>query len=118
VGLWFQKPVLHPGETVRWKKAANREQNGWRAVGGRLFLTDSRLLFRPHRFDARLKGEDWAANLADIASVGTEEADGHPFSGGLRRRLCIDLADGTTERFVINQLETAVAMVAGSVQRG
>lgn len=41
------KQVARPGEAVVWKANANWWQ-GRRALGGRLYLTNERLLFNPH----------------------------------------------------------------------
>ena len=43
---------LHPNETVARESAANL-QRGAETVGGRLFLTDKRLLFKAHSFNVQ-----------------------------------------------------------------
>ena len=50
MGAWVRHSELEGGEVVKWTKAANRQQSELRAVGGKLFLTDRRLLFQPNRF--------------------------------------------------------------------
>jgi hypothetical protein len=53
----LQRPAaLHPDETIEHFLLANREQNGRRAVGGRLCITTRRLVFTPNRVDAALAG--------------------------------------------------------------
>ena len=111
MGILVRGPALEQGETVRWKRAANRTQSYWRAVGGFLFLTASRLLFEPNRVDAVTGGESWSAPLASIRSVGIEPRDGNPLSGGLRDRLRLDLADGDTELFVVNHVDDVVNVI-------
>jgi hypothetical protein len=90
-----------PGETVVWSAKANRAQ-GRRVVGGRLYLTDERLLFNPHVVDAVTGGRRWAVDLRDIAAVGTRP-------GKLRDRLRIELRDGRAEHFLVNGLDDVVA---------
>jgi hypothetical protein len=104
-------------EVVRWKQAANRTQNSGRAVGGRLFLTDERILFEPHRLDARTGGKPWGAALTAIVRVGTESADGNPFSGGLRTRLRLDLSDGNAEFFVVNHMDSLREVIETGIRK-
>ena len=114
--MWFKKPVLLPNEHIRWKRAANREQGGWRAVGGMLYLTNMRLCFEPNAVDRRLYGMSWTSPLNRIVSVDPIARSSNPitaiFSGGIRRRLQITLSDNTTERFVVNNVEDVVALLA------
>jgi hypothetical protein len=42
-GLRVREPPFEEGEKVRWEARANRFQNGIRAIGGRIYLTDRRL---------------------------------------------------------------------------
>ena len=115
MGIWVRDPALEQVETVLWKRAANRTQSDRRAVGGRLFLTTSRLLFEPNRLDAVTGGENWSAPLASIRSVGIEPRDGNRLSGGLRARLRLDLADGDTELFVVNHVDDVVNVIKKAV---
>ncbi len=103
MGLWVAMPVVDVGEIVKRGLAANRDQNG-RAVGGRLFVTDKRLLFQPNRIDSVTGGKAWTCDLGEIAAVGASPRDGRPFSGGLRTRLRVETKDGDVERFVMNHL--------------
>jgi hypothetical protein len=65
------------GETVKSRPAANRDQNG-RAVGGRRFVTDKRLLFRPNRIDSITGGKLGTSDLGQIAGwVCLPLMDGH-----------------------------------------
>jgi hypothetical protein len=108
--IWFTDPRLDPGEQVEWSKAANRFQ-GSRAVGGRLALTDRRLVFAPNRLDALLMGRRWAVPLEQIRSVGVEpRGSGNKslFGGNLRNRLRIRSGDGE-ELFVINEVEDVLS---------
>ena len=93
-----------PGEQLLWSARANQTQSSARAVGGRLYLTNRRLLFAPHALDNATGGTRWGADLAAITEVGTEPRTWNPFDGGLRSRLRIVLADGTTALFVVNRL--------------
>jgi hypothetical protein len=111
IGAWWLKSQeAEPGEEVRWTKLANRTQ-GSRSVGGKLFLTDRRIVFTPHLIDAALAGKGWAAPLDSIADVGVQEPGtgrGKALGGGARKRLRIALRDGSDELFVANKLDEEV----------
>ena len=88
MGILVRGPALEQGETVLWKRAANRTQSNWRAVGGYLFLTASRLLFAPGWLDAVIGGKSgphrshpsgvWAQNHG-AGTLGPEGSE--PVSG-------------------------------------
>ncbi|MFE6861596.1 hypothetical protein [Nocardia sp. NPDC057668] len=111
MGIWFRAPGLTESESVIWKKVANRTQSANRAVGGRLYLTETRLIFEPGHFDALTGGRPWSTPLHAIRGTGSQDRDGSPFSGGLRNRLRLDLADGSVELFVINDLDLAIEVL-------
>lgn len=116
----MKAPNVSEQEVIKWKQLANRAQ-GSRAVGGRLFLTDERLLFQPNRVDAATKGLPWSTALAQIASVGIEPRTLNParsrgilqylHSGSLRNRLRIDVTGGTPQFFVVNNAERVVETI-------
>lgn len=93
---------LDPAETVIWSGLSNHTV-GPRAVGGKLYLTDRRLLFRPHILERRFfGGEEWSAEQADLAGFDVQGADaGGVFAGSLRKRLRVALANGETALFVV-----------------
>ena len=108
---WLVKQDVEEGEQVRWSRNANRFQ-GNRGVGGKLFCTDRRLLFSPHRFDGVLGGKTFSVPLAQIAGVDKEpKGSGKQgaFGGGLRDRLRLRLADGREELCVRNELDQVIA---------
>ena len=94
-----------------WRRLANRTQNGWRAVGGRLTVRDRDLVFEPNAFDALLGGRRWQSPLSGITALRRhpgEVALGNLFSGGLVDRLELTLADGSVERFVTKDIDQAI----------
>jgi hypothetical protein len=101
---------LEPGETEVWRKRANRTQ-GWRALGGRIVLTDRRLLFEPHALDRNTGGRGLALPLAEIRGVSVAPRTWHPLNGGMRKRLAVETADGT-ELFVVNGVDEVARRVA------
>lgn len=113
------KHPLLPGEIVQDVWLANRTQHAQRAVGGRLFLTTQRLLFKPNAFDAALAGQPWAVPLADVDHAGVTGIDlSQFFGGGLRRRLAVVFTGGTEALFVVNgaaRNAAAITAAAGGV---
>lgn len=109
-GGWLTSQEAHAGEDVSWSRLANRMQ-GSRAVGGKLFLTDQRILFCPHRVDGLLFGKPWSVELAAVSEIGVEpkgSGKASKFGGGMRDRLRIRTADGSEDLFVVKQLEEEV----------
>jgi hypothetical protein len=112
IGSWWLKSVsAEPGEHVVWSQGVNRTQSNSRAVGGKLFLTDRRLIFCPHLFDAATGGEPWEVRLAEISGVGIAPKTPELLSGGIRDRLQIELTDGAVEPFVVNHVQQVVAQL-------
>lgn len=91
-----------------------------RAVGGKLHVTDQRLVFLPQGFDKSLAGKDWSAALSSIREVGEAPMNPrHFFGGGLRKRLRVSLADGGEELFVVGKLgEVVEELRQAAAQRG
>ena len=109
---FVDEPALEPGEQVLERWSANRTQ-GWRAVGGRLFVTTTHLRFRPNVVDRNTAGRSWDAPRSAVAGTGLADRDPVRgfLAGGLRRRLEITLSDGTVERFVVNGAEAKAALL-------
>ena len=62
------KTALEPGESMLKEGRANL-QRGVETVGGRLFLTDRRLIFESHKFNVQRGSTE--VPLAQIAELGT-----------------------------------------------
>ncbi len=102
------------GEIVTWRRWANRTQSNSRAAGGRLYLTNRRVLFCPHAFDANTGGEYWSVPLEAITEVGKQPRTLNlqaAFNGAMRTRLRIDCADGSAELFVLNKLDQVITEI-------
>lgn len=108
---WKPSQRRRDGEQVLKSFKANRTQSEGRAVGGKLFLTDQRLLFEPGSVDSKTGGEKVSIELNTIEKVSKESSGGRGlkdslFGGGLRDRLRIDINDQNTELFVVSNLST------------
>ena len=94
---------LESGETLVWEKRANHTA-GVRAVGGKLYLTDRRLVFESRGIGRG--GKLWSTPLSEVVrvTVADRELTG-VFSGGLTNRLRVELASGDEELFVVPKVE-------------
>ena len=98
-------PELRPDEEVLWSAKASRFQSKFRSVGGKLFLTDRRLVFARHEIDANLGGEEWDAPLEDLVDAEVKGALKHVF---VTRR------DGDVERFVVWPAKKSAEILAAA----
>jgi hypothetical protein len=104
------RAMTGPAERPRWERRANFTKSPIRAVGGHLRVFGDTLVFSPHAADRALFARDWAAQLSEIAAIGTASRDlRHLFGGGLRTRLAIELRDGRRELFVVGAVEQVAA---------
>lgn len=119
MGSWIGEPALTFGEQILWRRLANRQQGPYRSMGGRLFVTDRRVIFLPNRVDKVTGGQSWSRDLTDIARVEVEPRHyGIPFvtkDVGLRRRLRVEGRDGTIEIFLVNRVKHAVARLEAAI---
>jgi hypothetical protein len=86
-------------ESLAWCLYATRRQ-GRRPVGGKLCLTNQRVLFVANRLDHRLRAADWGCDFASVLSVAVEERKEGVAFRALPRRLRIDTAHGSEFFFV------------------
>jgi hypothetical protein len=85
-------PDLRPDEEVLWSAKASRFQSKFRSVGGKLYLTDRRLLFGRHEIDANFGGQEWDAPLEELVDAKVRGAFKH---------VIVTRSDGGEERFVV-----------------
>lgn len=106
VGLRIVPPGLQAGEEIRWSTRGNRWQTRLRAVGGRLYLTNRRLIFGRNRLESLLGGREWSLPLSELVSV---EMTG-------RRAIGVELASGGVERFLVADRDHAVSLIAAAIR--
>jgi hypothetical protein len=107
LGLRVREPALEPGEEIRWEARANRFQQKIRSVGGRLYLTDRRLIFAPTNFETRIGGKAWTSRLLDL-----EQA----FSDRSIRSVRVVTKDGDGQRFVVGQKAETAATIDAAIR--
>lgn len=91
LGLRVVPPEMSSDEVIEWSARANMMQLRIRAVGGRLYLTDRRLVFGRNKTESRLGGKEWSADLGELASA----------SPSGRRSIHVERNDGRVEKFII-----------------
>jgi hypothetical protein len=109
-GWWLAKFKAWPGEYVEMSFLANRTQSSNRAVGGKLFITNQRIIFLPHLCDHLSGGKIFQASFAEINEISRLPAGGDLFGGGLRDRLKIGLTT-YAELFVVNKLDHVIEVL-------
>jgi hypothetical protein len=117
---WFNRPVLDANETVVRSFPANHTQ-GKRAVGGKLFLTNRRVIFVPNRVDWNIGGQIWEASRDAIQTVARDRPHFsivELFSGALLSRLVVSTLSGERAFFVVNDLDKIVADLSEYIREG
>jgi hypothetical protein len=100
-----------------WRHSASQIQSARGTVGGSLYLTAGRLLFRPDSLEAAIGGQQWSARLSTVRSASIQLRGGNVLKGGLRDRLRIDLADGSSELFVVDRINEVIEVINEAVAR-
>ena len=90
-----------PGEQELLMVRANHTQGG-RAVGGKLHVTNLRVVFVAHGFDQATGGHNWDCPRGAVTRVDIAPRGRNPFNGSLRKRLRIT-STNDSHLFVVNQ---------------
>ena len=87
---------LDPGEKLIFQSSANHFK-GLEAVGGKLFLTEKRLIFKSHKLN--IQNHQLIIMLSDILSIGRFKPLGLTNNG-----LFVTNKENETEKFVVEKL--------------
>ena len=97
--FWFNKPIIPADERILFEVPANHTQ-GRRAVGGKMFVTDRRILFIPNRLDGVMGGNCKQIPNGEVSEI-TKSKPVYSlleiFSGAFRSRLCVVTKDHNQE---------------------
>ena len=85
------------GETILFDTGANHFK-GAEAVGGKLYLTNKRLVFKSHKFN--VQNHELSIDLSDIDKV-----DRYKTLGLVNNGLSVTTIDNKTEKFVVQQVD-------------
>jgi hypothetical protein len=88
---------IQEGETILFDSGANHFK-GAEAVGGKLYLTNRRLVFKSHKFN--IQNHKLSINLSDIDNV-----DRYKTLGLVNNGLSVTTMDNKTEKFVVQQID-------------
>jgi len=99
MSVWVPPAATSPDERVVFEALANNLVGG-RAIGGRVTVTDRRLLFTPNRVDGLTGGQPVAVERSSISRVSVEgrgraAARKHGFVALVRRLVSIEHPAGT-----------------------
>lgn len=108
MGFWLAQPRLEKDETIRWQSPAGRSLSRWITSGGRLIVTNRRVLFQPNRFDKLTGKTRWDCPLSSVTEFEVVDRDPTVLAGGLRKRLRIQTQDDH-EIFILNHLDERIA---------
>lgn len=100
------------GEKVLVVYPGNRRQSWYRQVGGRLYLTNFRIMFCPNKMEQFLAAKEWWGWRKDVigaSPVGRQWID--LLGGGGRKRMRVSFRDGPSELFVVNGPDRVVEEV-------
>jgi hypothetical protein len=75
MGFWFPRPATAPDEDVLYEAVANTFV-GRRSVGGKVTVTEKRLLFTPNRLDGATGARRIDITRSEIGRVWLEEPGG------------------------------------------
>ncbi|WP_082886519.1 hypothetical protein [Flavisolibacter tropicus] len=82
-------------ETILFETGANHFK-GAEGVGGKLYLTNKRLVFKSHKYN--IQNHELSMRLSDI-----DKADRYKTLGIVNNGLAVTTAGGTIEKFVVQQ---------------
>lgn len=91
------KIVIGPDENILFETPANHFK-GIESVGGKLYLTNKRLVFKSHKLN--IQNHQLSILLTDIENI-----DRHKTLGLVNNGLSIKTSEGQTEKFVVEQIE-------------
>ena len=97
-----------PGESIVFESPANHFKR-IEGVGGRLYLTNKRLIFKSHKLN--FQNHQLVIELTDIKEVSRYKTLGMVNNG-----LAITTANNKTEKFVVEEIETWVNHLSGEIR--
>jgi hypothetical protein len=100
------KIATRPGETILFETVANHFK-GAESVGGKLYLTTKRLVFKSHKFN--IQNHELSINLSDIDKVGRYKTLGMMNNG-----LSITTANNKVEKFVVQRIHDWINQLPGT----
>ena len=95
------KIEISPGETMVFQTLASHFR-GIEAVGGKLYLTDKRLIFKSHKLN--IQNHELIINLSSIIHVSKAKS-----LGLISNRLIIQTSPKEKEKFVVEKLDEWIA---------
>jgi hypothetical protein len=95
---------IDPDEEIAFQTPANHFK-GVEGVGGKLYLTNKRLIFKSHKLN--IQNHQLSISLTDV-----NRADGYKTLGVVNNGLAIDTKQNTSEKFVVEQVDEWLRQLA------
>jgi hypothetical protein len=107
------EPSLLPDERLLWRKPASLSLRT--AVGGALHITTERVVFIPNRLNwgKMRQTHEWPINQIEVVRVA--DRDFTPYTGGMRKRMCLIMESGEPLLFVVKNLDETVREVQNAI---
>lgn len=120
-GWWVASHDALAGEHVVSSYYVNYLRPDERPLGGKLYLTNKRLLFSPHFLDSIFGGEKTTIDIQTVEDVlrqpfhENNETESTGAKSDKVDKLTLELSDGTTRSFVVSDLEKALREISDAV---
>lgn len=107
-GWWLATESLASDETVISRYPTNYFHGSRRPYGGRLYLTDRRLIFLPHFIDSFFGARRTSIDFSEINRIEAETAESnqHGPHGSMPPRLEITTNEAIPHQFVVKNVQT------------
>jgi len=113
IGHWcISSQKLMTGEIVHWSCFANHTQSRRRAVGGKLYITNYRMLFNPHLIDFILFGKKWNLLLKEVESIIKATRRKNLLNGSIGERLKIKQKNQNEDYFVVRDIDRVINKIS------
>lgn len=113
-GWWMSSMALEDDEDLLHKYPTNYFGEDSRPYGGRLYVTDQRFIFLPHRLDSILGAGPVHIpfdTVNDVSSEADELSEAELESRRIPERLRIETLAGESHHFFVEDLEDTLASV-------
>lgn len=117
-GWWLSSLELDPGEALLHKYPTNYFGGDDRPYGGRLYVTDRRLVFLPHRIDAVLGASRVSIPFRELNDISSETdflTNAEREDRRIPVRLRVETLDGTVHLFIVDDLDNVLVQVQEAV---
>lgn len=114
---WLGSEELSKNEKVIADYLASYKQLSWRAVGGKIFLTNERFIFIPHLFDKLFLGKKLIIKLDEIEDAKIIDEKPIKFATLYVKYFILELKNKTTKKFIVHNIEELLLTVKNIINK-